>query len=645
MPVLAISELLNLVNAKPSTLSTGSHAPDSLPSDVTPFKIEHNVHINQRTLASTVYHHKSKDVIEYPETTPNSLTSIAYILHMESTDKPYNPARNFAYSAGKPSGQSKGHFTKVLLDRDGQPVPCLVDYSTCRGIHVCLFAHRDRPDFTPEEEVLNKTIAWFRFIMDNGCGYNLQEATLYSEKEQFVKAEIQLMPTKAKRGQKTKQTCQGRIVIRQMLDKQYICCEHYSCTSCKHFVLYPDRGGGYNFEYLCALLWNDESAIKNIELEAYKNGYGPLASCTTVCNFSSQKLCPDEEEPTLTHIHPSLANLDHIASYIHTEIKARLSKGTGWDGVLHMKSKQDEEGSTPYIREMKQISWQRLKDGGDDSEDEDGPLEGLDDNCFKLIVCMLPQRSEDYLKAKYVQSDISFKRVPGWKEFELVSVDHEMSQVMVICRAFMNSQSTHAHQLLFATIQSVVHQDTQRDVEYRHLHSSSLDDHRGILHWAADQDRGQAKGLGFHLQDVARELAYDRKDLHETGHSVSSLGPYEHIHRLYQVAQKTGVKATYRPTTTVVSVIQKYKQTVIQRTHKFNMADRHINEQNERLRKSWERYQNMVCKLAAKPSDLKAILSHKKQKQAYEKQKQKSLDMEKRLQGQSSGRVKLVFPA
>lgn len=75
------------------------------------------------------------------------------------------------------------------------------------------------------------------------------------------------------------------------------------------------------------------------------------------------------------------------------------------------------------------------------------------------------------------------------------------------------------------------------------------------------------------------------------------------------------------------------------------MADRYINEQNERLRKSWERYQDTVRKLAVKPSDLKAIESHEKQKQAYEKRKQKSLDMEKRLRGQSSGRVKLVFPA
>ncbi|KAK0437281.1 uncharacterized protein EV420DRAFT_1487181 [Desarmillaria tabescens] len=233
MPVLSVSELLNPVDAKPPTSSTGSHTPDSFSSDVTPFKVEHNVRINQRTLASTVYHHKSMEVIEYPETTPDSQTSIAYILHMKSTDKPYNPARNFAYSAGKPSGQSKGHFTKVLLDRDGQPVPCLVDYSTCRGIRLCPFvsphiketshtqasraalqlqldqAHRDKPNFTPEEEILNKTIVWFRFITDNSCGYSLQEATLYTEKEETIKAEIQRMPTKAKRGQKSKQMCQG----------------------------------------------------------------------------------------------------------------------------------------------------------------------------------------------------------------------------------------------------------------------------------------------------------------------------------------------------------------------------------------------------------------------------------------------------
>ncbi|KAK0433926.1 uncharacterized protein EV420DRAFT_1488854 [Desarmillaria tabescens] len=604
-----------------------------------------------------MYHLKSKEIIEYPETTPDSQTSIAYILHMELTDKSYNPACNFAYSAGKPSGQSKGHFTKILLDQDGQPVLCLVDYSTY-----------------------------------NSCSYNLQEATLYTEKEQSIKTEIQQMPTKAKHGQKSKQTCQGRIVIRQMQEKQYICCEHYSCTSHKHFILYPDRGGGFNFEYLCALVRNDELTIKTIELGAYKNGYGLLAPCTTVHNFSSQKVNCDEEEPTLTHVHPFLANLDHIVSYIHTEIKACLPNGTGWDGVQHMKSKQDEEGSTPYIREMKEISWQRLKDGRDhidDSEDEDGPLEGLDDDCFKLIICMLLQCSEDLLKAKYVQSDISFKHVPGWKEFELVSVDHETNQGQWCTKTPKGTSS----------IDTCICLPSMIIKEYCTGPLTKIEDRQ---------------------KDIAQELAHNCKDLHEMGRSVSSLGPYEHIHQLYRsereggvsnhnwiynkihskfalqgmcwersfiplsiwqagdamtnavkmshidiyregmpcslvggisgaryydkmclqthrVMQKTGVKAVYRPTTTVVSVIRKYKRTVIQQTRKFNMADKHINEQNERLRKSWERYQNTVCKLAAKPTDLKAIESHEKQKVTYEKQKQKSLDMKKKMHGQSSG--------
>ena len=72
-----------------------------------------------------------------------------------------------------------------------------------------------RASFTAEEEILNKTIAWFRYITDNGCGYDLQEATEYSEQERAIKDHIQLTPTKAKWGQKTKKTCQGRISIRE----------------------------------------------------------------------------------------------------------------------------------------------------------------------------------------------------------------------------------------------------------------------------------------------------------------------------------------------------------------------------------------------------------------------------------------------
>ncbi|KAK0471633.1 hypothetical protein IW261DRAFT_1571923 [Armillaria novae-zelandiae] len=893
MPPLAIADLLNPAQATALTTPTGSDTPELLLAGSRPFKIENDVRINQRTRISILYHHKGDEVIEYPETTLNSDTSVGYLLHMARTDKPFNPVRNIAYSAGKPSGQSKGHKYSVMLGRDGKPVPCLVDYSTCQGVRICPFVSDDikitshtegsrvalqlqldqrnagRAYFTAEEEILNKTIAWFRFITDNGCGYTLQEATEYNEQERAVRDHIQLTPTKAKRGQKTKKTCQGRIIIRE---QSYICCEHYGSFSRKHFVLYPARGGGYNFEYLCALIVNDEPVISKIELQAHQQGYGPLMSCTTVRNISSVKvncenghrtsskadmlmtemvrlpcssrftvvrpedgyweecpkillichsphthpiplptttpvqikaeikalirsleheladmtprrfcrhpavinrvkeLCPAVEEPTVAHLHPSLANLDHIASYIHNEVKAALPHGTGWDGVAHMKRIQDEEEGTPYIRVIKRMSWHSLRhewDEADESDDEEGPLSGSDDDCFRLIVCMLPERSQDFLQAKWVQCDISFKRVPGWNEFELVSVDRETNQVLVLCRAFLNSECARAHQILFRAIRSIVRQDTGKDIEYRHLHSPSLEEHRGILHWAADQHRGQAKGLGLHLQDIAREMGKERRDLHEPGRSLYSLGVYEHLHRIlriceahitrgiascavpdytvkekmhsllcvrhpdwdgamayiereggaagrawlnnkrdskfalqgmcweksfiplsiwqagdtttnavemshidiyregmpcslvggisrarhydkmrlhiHRVAQKMGVKASYRPTTVVVSVARKYKRTVIHRTRKFNSTDKCIGDQNERLRKSWERYQSALHRLSIKPTDLNAIESAEKHKKAYEKHKQKSLDLKKRLRGQSSGKVRIVI--
>ncbi|KAK0470828.1 hypothetical protein IW261DRAFT_1425665 [Armillaria novae-zelandiae] len=829
MPPLAIADLLNPAQATALMTPTGSDTPELLLASSRPFKIENDVRINQRTRISILYHHKGDEVIEYPETTLNSDTSVGYLLHMARTNKPFNPVHNIVYSAGKPSGQSKGHKYSVMLGRDGKPVPCLVDYSTCQGVRICPFVSDDikitshtegsrvalqlqldqrnagRAYFTAEEEILNKTITWFRFITDNGCRYTLQEATEYNEQD----------------------------------------CEHYGSFSRKHFVLYPAHGGGYNFEYLCALIVNDEPVISKIELQAHQQGYGPLMSCTTVRNISSVKvncenghrtsskadmlmtemvrlpcsshftvvrpedgyweecpkillichsphthpiplptttpvqikaeikalirsleheladmtprrfcrhpavinrvkeLCPAVEEPTVVHLHPSLANLDHIASYIHNEVKAALPHGTGWDGVAHMKRIQDEEEGTPYIRVIKRMSWHSLRhewDEADESDDEEGPLSRSDDDCFRLIVCMLPECSQDFLQAKWVQCNISFKRVPGWNEFELVSVDREMNQVR---------------------------QDMGKDIEYRHLHSPSLEEHQGILHWAADQHRGQAKGLGLHLQDIAREMGKEWRDLHEPGRSLYSLGVYEHLHRIlciceahitqgiascavpdytvkekmhsllcmrhpdwdgamayiereggaagrawlnnkrdskfalqgmcweksfiplsiwqagdtttnavemshidiyregmpcslvrgisrarhydkmrlhiHRVAQKMGVKASYRPTTIVVLVARKYKCTVIHRTRKFNSMDKCIGDQNERLHKSWERYQSALHRLSIKPTDLNAIESAEKHKKAYEKHKQKSLDLKKRLRGQSSGKVRIVI--
>jgi hypothetical protein len=59
---------------------------------------------------------------------------------------------------------------------------------------------------------------------------------------------------------------------------------------------------------------------------------------------------------------------------------------------------------------------------------------------------------------------------------------------------FLNQQSAVAHQRVFQEIEKIVEIDTGQRLKWRHLHASAVDDYVGILHWAADQHGGQAKG-------------------------------------------------------------------------------------------------------------------------------------------------------
>ena len=70
-------------------------------------------------------------------------------------------------------------------------------------------------------------------------------------------------------------------------------CEHYSIRpggTRDHLCSYEVSTGLYDIEYLEALFDGDESAVSETENSAYKNGFGPLASCLTVWNQSSVKV-------------------------------------------------------------------------------------------------------------------------------------------------------------------------------------------------------------------------------------------------------------------------------------------------------------------------------------------------------------------
>ncbi len=151
---------------------------------------------------------------------------------------------------------------------------------------------------------------------------------------------------------------------------------------------------------------------------------------------------PDIPYPMATDMHPSLANLDHLGSLINHAIKQQFPAGTGWQGVFPnfclypialilllgvLKQLKDQQLTCQpddmYIHIAEEIPWSDLEYTCRYHDPEDLLPITNQDQTFKLIICMSPQWSRDLLQATEVQSDIAFKRVTGYKEFELLSFD------------------------------------------------------------------------------------------------------------------------------------------------------------------------------------------------------------------------------
>lgn len=188
---------------------------------------------------------------------------------------------------------------------------------------------------------------------------------------------------------------------------------------------------------------------------------------------------------------------------------------------MHWKGLQDEHSASEdlYIRYMAQLSSDCLDTHG--SADEDLVLEGNEP--VRVILCMTKDQSRRLAKASFLQSDIAFKRVVGFKEFELGGMDLESntckfiglaifysgsSQIcaiaIVYCRVLLTRENAAIHRFIFHKIDEVVKEDTGSLLQWRHLHSRSIDQPVGILHWAGDQHLGQAKGMSWRMAASSR---------------------------------------------------------------------------------------------------------------------------------------------
>ncbi|KAJ7841661.1 hypothetical protein B0H13DRAFT_1649125, partial [Mycena leptocephala] len=240
--------------------------------------------------------------------------------------------------------------------------------------------------------------------------------------------------------------------------------------------------------------------------------------------------------PTLSALHPSLANRAHLGAYIALVREEHFPHGTDWKGILHLKRLQDDTLAPHqhYIRVILELDNAILPVH---EEDDDPPP--ATDNKTRIIVCMAPDSSARLHKAQYLESDIGFKRIVGFDEFEIAGMDRDANTSIVFCRVYLTRHTAAAHQQIFQEINQIVHHDTGRPLYWRHIHGRSPNNFRVglILHWGADQHRGQAKGLGLHLADRASELPLNTMDMHEPDRSLHDLTPYDHLRRVYHVCR------------------------------------------------------------------------------------------------------------
>ncbi|KAK1236202.1 hypothetical protein PQX77_000554, partial [Marasmius sp. AFHP31] len=408
-------------------------------------------------------------------------------------------------------------------------VPCNKSYSTCQGSKVCPYVDKiqvRKPHYQvnassweaysscergiavshPERDVLEATIGLWATYRDKGCFGPLVEVTQYSPLEQTRRNKILSTPEKAKRGHTSKRTCDGRLVLKALDPDLLVQCEHYHPLRSKTHTSHLISASKYDTTYFQALFHNIPGVIATFEERMLEEGYGPLAVCDTIKNFTSMSIkCSNHHRDTDGHI--LMTEVVHLPC----------------ESLLYLK--QTEDQTLPpherYIRYAEEVPL---------SDEEPGTADP-----FRLAVCILAENSKRLVQdARHVQSDISFKRVSGWLEFELGGFDRTTNGSVCYCRVYLNRQTAEAHRLLLLKIHEIVRDDTGCELQFRHLHATRVDDvnFRGILSWTVDQHGGQAKGIGEYLQEISPAK---RRDLHEPHRYLKDLGPYDHLARILRI--------------------------------------------------------------------------------------------------------------
>ncbi|KAJ7722544.1 hypothetical protein B0H14DRAFT_2642118 [Mycena olivaceomarginata] len=449
---------------------------------------------------------------------------------------------------------------------------------------------------------LKKTAAFIAAIRSLGCGSSeSSEVPNLPPSEQEQRAFLEAHQSQIQRGYEPAiPKCPGRISLEyNYRGKAFVVCEFHSSNN--RFHLYRILDDSYDLDYIEAFFNEDDDELQRIEEAACLLGYGPLATCKNITNFSSQRFhCPFDHRdahgrliqlpmctlscntkftlyepleqfrlacpyvllvskgdhphpiplprktppqikddllevlksldgdlvdltprrflrhpilqaylrqkfpqlpnPTLSDLHSSLANREHLRVYIKNS-----------QSVVRLKEWQDANlpAEDHYIRCILDLPDFPTDEFDTDPSSGPEPAKNL-----RLIVCMTPNGSRRLQQSQYLQSDIGFQRIEGFHEFEIAAMDSFANTSVIFLRIYLNRQTALAHKMVMDTVNNIVKIDTGSAIQWRHLHANSPNDTPNgmVLLWTAGPARRTSQ----------------------------SLSPYEHLHRVFRVCDVHG---------------------------------------------------------------------------------------------------------
>ncbi|KAK7022633.1 hypothetical protein R3P38DRAFT_3196030 [Favolaschia claudopus] len=296
--------------------SGSSGSPPLIPSEtrntIAATRIQHDVKINRKTTLSVLYTYEDVDFcLEYPET---STKGVGYLMKRDPLNWT-NPLLDVAYSRGKPEGQNKKgkEETCSLLTNGPTLVLCKKIHATCQGVKICpqaadasvphcsaspeLVRERLRVDMetyaagtSPNRLVFEKTAALITALRTTGCGSREStETPALAASEQQAVDFLKTHHSRMQRGyEPAVAQCTGRVSLEYNHEgKALVVCEFNSSSNRFHLCRFLDES--YDLDYLEAYFNEDDDELERIEEAASRLGYGPLATCRNVANFSSQR--------------------------------------------------------------------------------------------------------------------------------------------------------------------------------------------------------------------------------------------------------------------------------------------------------------------------------------------------------------------